>query len=54
MLGTLGMGELVIIALVVLLIFGPRRLPQLGKSVGETIREFRKVGHDIENEQEDM
>ncbi len=38
----LGVPELVIIGIVVLLIFGPSRLPQLGAAVGKTIRGFRK------------
>lgn len=48
MFGSLGMPELLIIAAVALLIFGPRRLPQMGKALGETIREFRNVGKEIE------
>lgn len=38
----LGVPELLIIAVVVLLIFGPSRLPQLGTALGKTIRGFRK------------
>lgn len=55
MLGALGMPELVIIAAVALLIFGPKRLPQMGRAVGDTIREFRNVGKEIEkgHDQED-
>ena len=44
----LGMPEIVVIGVIVLLIFGPRRLPQMGKALGETIREFRHVGKQIE------
>lgn len=38
----IGPGEILIILLIALLIFGPSKLPQLGKSVGESIREFKK------------
>ena len=38
----LGVPELVIIFVVVLLIFGPKKLPQLGKSLGEAISGFKK------------
>lgn len=38
----LGMGELVVILLVVLLFFGGRKLPQLGASLGESIKNFKK------------
>jgi sec-independent protein translocase protein TatA len=41
-LGPLGTWELLIILAVVLLIFGPRRLPRMARGIGESIREFRK------------
>jgi sec-independent protein translocase protein TatA len=37
----LGPGELLIIALIVLLIFGPKRLPELGKGIGQFISNFK-------------
>lgn len=45
MLGRLGPLELGIIVLIVLLLFGATRLPQLGAAVGKTMREFRKGIH---------
>lgn len=41
--GRLGLGELVVILLIVVLIVGARRLPELGRSLGEAIREFRRA-----------
>jgi len=41
MLQKVGPMEIALIVIVVLLIFGPAKLPQLGKSVGDTIKEFR-------------
>ncbi len=38
----LGMGELLIILAIVVLLFGASRLPQLGKALGETVRNFKK------------
>jgi sec-independent protein translocase protein TatA len=38
----LGMGELVIILLIVVVLFGANKLPQLGKGLGEGIRSFKK------------
>ena len=38
----LGMGELIVILLIVILLFGSSKLPQLGKGLGEGIRSFKK------------
>lgn len=38
----LGPMEIILILAVVLLIFGPSKLPQLGKSIGDTLKEFKK------------
>lgn len=38
----LGLPELIIILVIVLVIFGPRKLPEIGKALGSTIRELRK------------
>lgn len=48
----LGTGELVIILVIVLVLFGPKRLPQLGKSLGKTMKSLREGldGKDDEDE----
>ena len=51
--GLLGLPELIIIGGIALSIFGPKRLPQLGKSLGQTIREFRGVGKEIAPSEDD-
>lgn len=38
----LGITELIVIVLVIILLFGGKKLPELGKSIGEAIREFKK------------
>lgn len=44
----LGTGEIILIVVVALLIFGPKKLPQLGRSVGESIRGFKQaIGGDV-------
>ena len=43
----LGAPELIIIGIIVLFIFGAKRLPEIGKGLGSAIREFRKVKQDI-------
>ena len=39
--GSIGMTELIILLVVVLLIFGPKRLPEMGRSLGRGMREFK-------------
>lgn len=43
----IGATELVIILVLALIIFGPGKLPELGKAVGKTIREFKEVGRGL-------
>jgi|tagenome__1003787_1003787.scaffolds.fasta_scaffold20185318_2 sec-independent protein translocase protein TatA len=43
----IGPGELIIVAVIVLLIFGPGRLPDVGQALGKGIREFRKAATDV-------
>lgn len=49
---TLGPAEIAVIVLVVLLIFGPSKLPQLGKSVGQMLRGFKKEMKSINEDDE--
>jgi sec-independent protein translocase protein TatA len=48
--GSLGMTELLVVAGIALLIFGPRQLPKFGRSMGEMVREFRGIGKEIEGD----
>ncbi len=48
--GSFGIWELLIILVVVLLIFGPRRLPEMAKGIGQSVREFRKGIKDIRDD----
>ena len=47
--GPFGVWEILIILVVVLLIFGPRRLPEMAKGLGQSVREFRKGIKDMKD-----
>jgi TatA/E family protein of Tat protein translocase len=47
MLGPLGVPELLFILVLALLIFGPRRLPEVGRTVGKALGEFRRASNDL-------
>ena len=48
--GSIGMPELIIIFLVVLLLFGSKRLPELAKGLGKGMREFKKATRELQDE----
>ena len=50
MLGRVGLPELFIILMIVILIFGANRLPELGKSIGKGIRNFKDATKEGEND----
>jgi len=49
MIGSIGMPELVVIMLLALLIFGPRKLPELGRSLGRSLGEFKRASNELRN-----
>jgi sec-independent protein translocase protein TatA len=56
MFGSIGMQEIVLILFILLLLFGAKRLPELGESLGKGIREFKRgvseIKEDIESDDE--
>ena len=53
MFGSIGMPELIIIFAVALIIFGPRKLPELGKSLGRSLSEFKRASNELRSTLED-
>ena len=49
MFGPIGMPEMIVIAVIALIIFGPRKLPELGKSLGKSIAEFKRASNELKN-----
>ena len=49
MFGSIGMPELIIIFVIALIIFGPRKLPELGRSLGKSLAEFKKASNELKN-----
>jgi len=53
MFGSIGMPELILIFVVALLVFGPKKLPELGKSLGKGLAEFKRASEDLKKTIED-
>jgi TatA/E family protein of Tat protein translocase len=53
MFGTLGGQEIIFILVLALIVFGPRKLPEIGKSIGRMMAEFRKASNDFRRTLED-
>ena len=49
-----GMGELVVVLLIVLVLFGASKVPEIARSLGKAIKEFKKAGKEIKDDIEDV
>ena len=47
MFGSIGMPELIVIFVIALIIFGPRKLPELGRSLGKSLAEFKRSSNEL-------
>lgn len=45
--GSLGMQEIIVIFVLALIVFGPRKLPEIGKSLGKGLAEFKKASNEL-------
>ncbi len=51
--GRIGIGEIALIVVVVMLLFGVKRLPEIGRALAKAIKEFKKASRDIEEDIKD-
>lgn len=51
--GSLGASSLILIAIVALIIFGPKKLPEFGKAAGNTLREFKNATKGLTDDDDD-
>lgn len=51
--GRIGMGEIIVVALVVIVLFGAKKLPEIGEALGSAIRKFKKTSKDVEDSLDD-
>jgi TatA/E family protein of Tat protein translocase len=54
MFGSIGLPELLLILAIALLVFGPKKLPEVGRSIGKAMREFRKTSEEIKEKFEEQ
>ncbi len=53
MFGSIGLPEIIIILAIALLVFGPKKLPEVGRSIGKALREFRRTSDEIKDKIEE-
>ena len=53
MLANIGVPGLILIIVLALIIFGPKKLPELGRAVGSTLKEFKRSAKDLVDEDDD-
>ncbi len=51
--GPIGIPELLILLVVALIVFGPRKLPELGRSLGKSLQEFKRASNDLRSTLDD-
>ena len=54
MFGNIGLPELMVIMAIALLVFGPKKLPEVGRTIGKAIREFKKSTDEIKDKFEEQ
>lgn len=52
MLSNIGIPGLILILVIALIVFGPKKLPEMGRAVGQTLKEFKKSANELVNDDE--
>lgn len=50
---SIGIPGLILILIIALIVFGPKKLPEIGKATGQTIREFKKSARDLTDDEKE-
>jgi len=53
MLSNIGIPGLIIILVIALIVFGPKKLPEMGRAVGDTLKEFKKSTKELTRDEDD-
>ncbi len=53
MFGSIGVQEIILIFIIALLLFGPKKIPEISKTIGKAIREFKKATNEVKKSLED-
>ncbi|MDC3415323.1 twin-arginine translocase TatA/TatE family subunit [Aquibacillus salsiterrae] len=54
MFSTIGIPGLILIVIIALVVFGPKKLPEIGKATGDTLREFKKSARELTDEDDEQ
>jgi sec-independent protein translocase protein TatA len=49
--GRIGLPEIIVVFLIIVILFGAKKLPEIGAALGKALREFRKAGKELEGEE---
>ena len=52
--GRIGLPEIIVIFLIIVILFGAKKLPEIGSAIGKALREFRKAGKDAADDAKEV
>ena len=48
--GRIGVGEIIVVLVVIIMLFGTKKIPEIANALGKAIREFKKAGKEVESD----